>query len=107
MGNVPLSEASPAAEGVIHYLYFGVKHEIFPALIFLGVGAMTDFSAMLSQPRLILLGADRFFWASDYPHADHTGHYLKALEKLAAQLPEDARARVLGNNVREVYGLRV
>ncbi len=57
MGNVPLSEASPAAEGVIHYLYFGVKHEIFPALIFLGVGAMTDFSAMLSQPRLILLGA--------------------------------------------------
>lgn len=57
MGNVPLSEASPAAEGVIHYLYFGVEHEIFPALIFLGVGAMTDFSAMLSQPRLILLGA--------------------------------------------------
>jgi sodium ion-translocating decarboxylase beta subunit len=57
MGNVPLSEASPATEGVIHYLYFGVKHEIFPALIFLGVGAMTDFSAMLSQPRLILLGA--------------------------------------------------
>jgi oxaloacetate decarboxylase beta subunit len=57
MGNVPLSEASPAAEGVIHYLYLGVEHEIFPALIFLGVGAMTDFSAMLSQPRLILLGA--------------------------------------------------
>lgn len=57
MGNVPLSEASPTAEGVIHYLYFGVEHEIFPALIFLGVGAMTDFSAMLSQPRLILLGA--------------------------------------------------
>ncbi len=57
MGNVPLSEASPATEGAIHYLYFGVKHEIFPALIFLGVGAMTDFSAMLSQPRLILLGA--------------------------------------------------
>jgi oxaloacetate decarboxylase beta subunit len=57
MGNVPLSEASPNAEGVIHYLYFGVAHEIFPALIFLGVGAMTDFSAMISQPRLILLGA--------------------------------------------------
>jgi len=57
MGNVPLSEASPDTAGVIHYLYYGVKHEIFPALIFLGVGAMTDFSAMLSQPRLILLGA--------------------------------------------------
>jgi sodium ion-translocating decarboxylase beta subunit len=57
IGNVPLGESSPATEGVIHYLYFGVKHEIFPALIFMGVGAMTDFSAMLSQPRLILLGA--------------------------------------------------
>ncbi len=57
IGNVPLGESSPATEGVIHFLYFGVKHEIFPALIFLGVGAMTDFSAMLSQPRLILLGA--------------------------------------------------
>jgi sodium ion-translocating decarboxylase beta subunit len=57
IGNVPLGESSPATEGVIHFLYFGVKHEIFPALIFMGVGAMTDFSAMLSQPRLILLGA--------------------------------------------------
>ncbi|MFP8880717.1 MAG: sodium ion-translocating decarboxylase subunit beta [Myxococcota bacterium] len=57
IGNVPLGDSSPATEGVIHFLYLGVKHEIFPALIFMGVGAMTDFSAMLSQPRLILLGA--------------------------------------------------
>ena len=58
MGNIPNAGASPdAAEGVIHFLYFGIKHEIYPALIFLGLGAMTDFSAMLSQPRLILLGA--------------------------------------------------
>ena len=57
MGNIPDSGASPDGEGVIHLLYFGVRHEIYPALIFLGVGAMTDFSAMLSQPRLILLGA--------------------------------------------------
>ncbi len=58
MGNIPGSGASPEeTEGVIHFLYFGVKHEIYPALIFLGLGAMTDFSAMLSQPRLILLGA--------------------------------------------------
>ncbi len=57
MGNLPGGEASPEVEGVIHFLYFGVKHEIYPALIFLGLGAMTDFSAMLSQPRLILLGA--------------------------------------------------
>jgi len=57
MGNIPESGASPDSEGVIQFLYFGVKHEIYPALIFLGLGAMTDFSAMLSQPRLILLGA--------------------------------------------------
>jgi oxaloacetate decarboxylase beta subunit len=58
MGNIPEAGASPDdVHGVIHYLYFGVSHEIYPALIFLGLGAMTDFSAMLSQPRLILLGA--------------------------------------------------
>ena len=58
MGNIPEAGTSPDdAHGVIHFLYFGVRHEIYPALIFLGLGAMTDFSAMLSQPRLILLGA--------------------------------------------------
>jgi len=57
MGNIPAGGASPQVEGTIQYLYFGVQHEIYPSLIFLGVGAMTDFSAMLSQPRLILLGA--------------------------------------------------
>ena len=58
MGNIPSGGASPYdPEGVIHLLYFGVEHEIYPALIFLGLGAMTDFSAMLSQPRLIFLGA--------------------------------------------------
>jgi oxaloacetate decarboxylase beta subunit len=58
MGNIPFGGASPDdPEGVVHLLYFGVRHEIYPALIFLGLGAMTDFSAMLSQPRLIFLGA--------------------------------------------------
>jgi len=42
---------------VLKYLYFGVDHGIFPPLIFLGIGAMTDFSTMLSNPRLVLLGA--------------------------------------------------
>ena len=42
---------------VLGYLYFGVSHGIFPPLIFLGIGAMTDFSTMLSNPRLVLLGA--------------------------------------------------
>ena len=42
---------------VLYYIYFGVSQGIFPPLIFLGIGAMTDFSIMLSSPRLVLLGA--------------------------------------------------
>lgn len=42
---------------VLSYLYFGVMKGIYPPLIFLGIGAMTDFSTMLSNPKLILLGA--------------------------------------------------
>jgi oxaloacetate decarboxylase beta subunit len=40
----------------LSYLYFGVMKGIYPPLIFLGIGAMTDFSTMLSNPKLILLG---------------------------------------------------
>jgi len=42
---------------VLNYIYYGVSQGIFPPLIFLGIGAMTDFSTMLSNPRLVLLGA--------------------------------------------------
>ncbi len=42
---------------VMNYLYFGVIKGIFPPLIFLGIGAMTDFSTMISNPRLVILGA--------------------------------------------------
>jgi carboxybiotin decarboxylase len=41
----------------MNYLYFGVIKGIYPPLIFLGIGAMTDFSTLLSNPKLILLGA--------------------------------------------------
>ena len=61
------SESAGAAEfteqvtynfgSVLSYLYFGVSQGIYPPLIFLGIGAMTDFSTMLSNPRLVLLGA--------------------------------------------------
>ena len=54
-----------------------------------------------------LLGTDRFFWASDYPHPDHTADYLKELEATVEKLPEQARARLLGGNVREAYGIDV
>ncbi|MEA2626464.1 MAG: hypothetical protein QOD06_2509 [Candidatus Binatota bacterium] len=52
-----------------------------------------------------LLGADRFFWASDFPHPDHTGRYLEELEELANRLPDCVRPRLLGANVREAYGI--
>ena len=42
---------------VMNYLYFGVIYGIYPPLIFLGIGAMTDFSALISNPKLILIGA--------------------------------------------------
>ncbi len=42
---------------VLNYLYFGVVKGIYPPLIFLGIGAMTDFSSLISRPRLMILGA--------------------------------------------------
>lgn len=42
---------------VLNYLYFGVLKGIYPPLIFLGIGAMTDFSALISNPKLMLIGA--------------------------------------------------
>jgi oxaloacetate decarboxylase beta subunit len=43
--------------GLIDYLYLGVKLGIYPSLIFMGVGAMTDFSPLIANPKSILLGA--------------------------------------------------
>ncbi len=42
---------------VMNYLYFGVLQGVYPPLIFLGIGAMTDFSALISNPKLMLIGA--------------------------------------------------
>lgn len=42
---------------VLNYLYFGVMQGVYPPLIFLGIGAMTDFSALISNPKLMLIGA--------------------------------------------------
>ncbi|MFP4369621.1 MAG: sodium ion-translocating decarboxylase subunit beta [Candidatus Kapaibacterium sp.] len=63
IGNVPFVENIGLQLGiyeegsVMNYLYYGVLKGIYPPLIFLGIGAMTDFSALLSNPRLMLLGA--------------------------------------------------
>ncbi|MDY6849137.1 MAG: sodium ion-translocating decarboxylase subunit beta [Thermodesulfobacteriota bacterium] len=61
VGNIPSIAGMPLSvydEGsVLSYIYFGVSQGLFPPLIFLGIGAMTDFSTMLSNPKLVLLGA--------------------------------------------------
>ena len=56
LANIPLSGMT-AAEGMMGALYGGIRTEIFPLLIFVGVGAMIDFSPLLSQPKMALLGA--------------------------------------------------
>ncbi|MDD3243245.1 MAG: sodium ion-translocating decarboxylase subunit beta [Eubacteriales bacterium] len=43
--------------GLLYYLYLGVKKGIYPSLIFLGIGAMTDFGPLLARPSSLLLGA--------------------------------------------------
>ncbi len=61
VGNIPLADGMNVGiyepGSVLNVLYAGVTQGWYPSLIFLGIGAMTDFSAMLSNPRLILLGA--------------------------------------------------
>jgi len=50
-------QMNPWNASVFWFLYRGVKWGFYPALIFLGIGAMTDFSSLLSNPKLFLLGA--------------------------------------------------
>ncbi|MBW1615517.1 MAG: sodium ion-translocating decarboxylase subunit beta [Deltaproteobacteria bacterium] len=61
MGNIPVFKGLGLSiyedTSVLHYLYQGVTKGIYPPLIFLGIGAMTDFSTMLARPILMLLGA--------------------------------------------------
>ena len=61
VGNIPFVQGMSLSvydEGsVLSYIYLGVSQGVYPPLIFLGIGAMTDFSTMLSNPKLVLLGA--------------------------------------------------
>ncbi len=63
IGNIPFMEGAGLQLGiyedgsVMNYLYQGVSKGVYPPLIFLGIGAMTDFSTLISSPRLMLLGA--------------------------------------------------
>ena len=58
LANLPLSMmASTDSGGLLNFFYQGVKHEILPPLVFLGVGALTDFGPLLANPTTLLLGA--------------------------------------------------
>ena len=61
IGNIPFIEGLKIGiyeqGSVMNILYQGVQTGWYPPLIFLGIGAMTDFSALISQPRLMLIGA--------------------------------------------------
>jgi len=51
------------------------------------------------------VGEDCFMWASDYPHPDHPHTWVDDLTRYAEQLPDSARAKVLGGNVKRIYRL--
>ncbi|WP_406672311.1 sodium ion-translocating decarboxylase subunit beta, partial [Natronospira sp.] len=91
VGNIPFSEGMGIGfqeEGsVLSILYDGVKRGWFPPLIFLGIGAMTDFSALLSNPRLLFLGA-----------AAQTGIFITLLGALALNFtaPEAGAIGIIG-----------
>jgi oxaloacetate decarboxylase beta subunit len=61
IGNIPFFKGFGLGiyenNSVLHYLYFGVTTGLYPSIVFLGLGAMTDFSSLLANPKLMLLGA--------------------------------------------------
>jgi oxaloacetate decarboxylase beta subunit len=56
LSNIPVAGMTEEG-GVLYYLYSGIKSGMFPLLIFMGVGAMTDFGPMLANPKTLFLGA--------------------------------------------------
>ena len=56
LSNIPVAGIADPG-GILYFLYEGIKSGVFPLLIFMGVGAMTDFGPMLANPKTLLLGA--------------------------------------------------
>lgn len=56
LSNIPVAGMIDEG-GILYYMYGGIKAGVFPLLIFMGVGAMTDFGPMLANPKTLLLGA--------------------------------------------------
>lgn len=67
LANLPLTGimAAPPSDkevgGLLYYLYLGVKKGIYPSLIFMGIGAMTDFGPLIARPSSMLIGAGAQF----------------------------------------------
>ena len=84
VGNIPFFKGFGLgiyeSNSVLQYLYFGVTSGVYPSIVFLGLGAMTDFSSLLAKPKLMLLGA-----------AAQMGIYFTLLSALALGfLPKEA-----------------
>lgn len=60
-GNNDYDAVEPVTRGLLWYLYFGVDKVIYPPLIFLGIGAMTDFGPLIANPKSMLIGAGAQF----------------------------------------------
>ena len=60
----------------------------------------TSLAAVMS-----VVGPERFFWASDFPHPDHAPEYVPEVERIVAGLPVEARAGFLGRNVLRAFRL--
>lgn len=56
LSNIPVAGMIDEG-GILYYMYGGIKAGVFPLLIFMGVGAMTDFGPMLANPKTLFLGA--------------------------------------------------
>ncbi|MEL7156239.1 MAG: amidohydrolase family protein, partial [Actinomycetota bacterium] len=50
-------------------------------------------------------GADRFLWASDFPHADHTPDYVADLQELVDAFPDQTRQAFVGDNARMLFDI--
>ena len=58
VSNLPLADLMKENEGLIwRFYHYGIQWEVIPPLIFLGIGALTDFEPLLARPGLIFLGA--------------------------------------------------
>ena len=74
--------SKPTSGGLFFYLYQGVKLGIYPPLIFLGVGAMTDFGPLIANPKSFILGALTVLRLSSLPQSSLRTCSAQSLSRL-------------------------